>query len=217
MNTGLEPTDAEALFGSAARRDGDAFSDIDYLIVGENAKSLRSRKWWLASLGFSVFDYTWNRLARAFAAGTLFALHLKREARPIIDRNGRLRELFESFQPKTSYDSDYEESLQLFRPLERLPASFVGRAWALDTLAVAFRNAAILLLAKEGQYVFSMKSIVKELRARGRINREQAASLYSLRISKARYRSGLASHVGRHQLDGVLQAVQAALKLDSNR
>lgn len=214
LNTAFEAVDAEALFGSAARRDSDAFSDIDYLIVGEKAENLRSRKWWLAGQGFSVSDYTWNRLERAFAAGTLFALHLTLEARPIIDRTGRLRDLFRSFYPKASYESDYYDSLQLFRPLERVPASLIGRAWALDTLAVAFRNTAITLLARDGRYVFSMNSIVNELRTRGKINREQAASLHSLRTSKARYRSGFVSHVGRHQLDGALRAVGTALKLD---
>jgi predicted nucleotidyltransferase len=39
-----EPVEAEALFGSAARNDQDWLSDIDYLIVGDEGRTLRGRK-----------------------------------------------------------------------------------------------------------------------------------------------------------------------------
>jgi hypothetical protein len=209
-----EPVDGEALFGSAARRDGDVLSDFDYLIVAADAAALRPRKRWLASQGFSVSDYTWKRLERCFNEGTLFALHLKLEARPTFDRTGRLRNLFQSFKQKPQYGKDYEESLELFRPLECIPASAIGRAWALDTLAVAFRNSAILSLADEGRHVFSMTSIVEEVATKGRINKEQAVSLHLLRNAKVHYRTGTPGYVSRHALDNALRAVQAALKLD---
>lgn len=168
MILGADPVDGEALFGSAARQDGDALSDLDYLIVSTDAIALRSRKRWLANQGFSVSDYTWKRLQRCFTEGTLFALHLKLEARPTFDPTGRLRNLFHSFQEKREYGKDFQESLQLFRPLASIPGSAIGRAWALDTLAVAFRNSAILWLASEGRHVFSMAAIVEELAIRGK-------------------------------------------------
>jgi hypothetical protein len=211
---GTEPMDAEALFGSAARQDGDILSDVDYLVVGNNHNKLRARKQWLTRQGFSVSDYTWKRLERSFENQTLFALHLAVESRPVLDRTGRLRDLFASYKPKTAYDSDFDDSLQLFRPLERVPASSQGRAWALDVLAVAFRNSAILQLAEQGRYVFSMRAIVEELTIRGRINREQSEALRSLRTYKARYRADVAGFVSREQLDRPLRAVQAGLLLD---
>lgn len=209
-----EPMDSEAIFGSAARQDGDVLSDIDYLIVGDDHDKRRSRKQWLTCQGFSVSDYTWKRLERSFEKQTLFSLHLAVESRPVFDDAGRLRDLFTSYKPKTAYAADFEESLQLFRPLERVPASSQGRAWALDMLAVAFRNSAILQLAEQGRYVFSMRAIIKELGMRGRINREHAEDLHLLRTYKAHYRADAAGHVGRGQLDKSLRAVQAALRLD---
>lgn len=71
---------SEALFGSAARRDGDRLSDVDYLIVGDDIPVLRRRKEWLQSQGFSVSDFTWTRLERMCAKQTLFSLHLKLES-----------------------------------------------------------------------------------------------------------------------------------------
>ena len=43
----MRPLDGEALFGSAARRDSDSFSDVDYLIVDDRINELRARKEWL--------------------------------------------------------------------------------------------------------------------------------------------------------------------------
>ena len=214
MIGGAEAMDAEALFGSAARQDGDVLSDVDYLIVGDDHDKMRSRKQWLTRQGFSVSDYTWRRLERSFENRTLFALHLAVESRPVLDRAGRLRDLFNSYQPKTAYSSDFEESLQLFRPLEYVPASSQGRCWALDVLAVAFRNSAILQLAAEGRYVFSMGAIINELTTRGKINRERAEDLRLLRTYKARYRAEVNRHVSREELDKSLRAVQGALLLD---
>lgn len=214
MIFGTGPADAEALFGSAARRDGDVLSDFDYLIVSSDTTALRSRKRWLAKQGFSVSDYTWKRLQRCFTDGTLFALHLKLEARPTFDPAGRLCELFQSFRRKPTYEKDYEESLQLFRPLEVVPASVIGRAWALDTLAVAFRNSAILWLANEGRYVFSMTSIIKEFAIRGRINPGQSSTLRLLRTAKAHYRTGTLCYFSSLNFYDALRAVEAALKID---
>jgi hypothetical protein len=214
VNPGTDPLAAEALFGSAARRDSDTFSDLDYLIVGETSAQLGPRKRWLTAQGFSVSDYTWRRLERCFNDRTLFALHLTLEARIVFDRANRLRDLFQSFRPKSRYTRDYEDSLQLFCPLECVPDSSIGRAWALDTLAVAFRNSAILSFADEGVYLFSMAAILSELKKRGRITEEQVGTLSLLRLAKAKYRADVNEHIGKDTLANALRAVQSALKLD---
>jgi hypothetical protein len=202
------------LFGSAARNDQDWLSDIDYLIVGEDGCTLRARKAWLSKQGFSVSDFTWKRLERAFSEGTLFALHLKLEARLIVDPKGKLRSLFESFRPKTDYVADFARSLELFRPLSHVPAAPSGGPWALDVLSVGFRNSAIMTLANEGEFLFSNKAILDAFRRRGRIGRDQAWTLQELRVAKMRYRAGCMAPVDKSTIDRAIQAVQAALLVE---
>jgi hypothetical protein len=209
-----EPVEAEALFGSAARNDRDWLSDIDYLIVDEDGGALRSRKAWLSKQGFSVSDFTWKRLERAFSEGTLFALHLKLEARLIVDPKGKLQSLFESFRPKSDYVADFARSLELFRPLSHVPAVPSGGPWALDVLSVGFRNSAIMTLANEGEFLFSNRAILDAFRRRGRINKDQARALRDLRVAKMRYRRGCVARVDRSAIDRTIQAVQAALLVE---
>jgi hypothetical protein len=209
-----EPVASEAIFGSAARRDNDRFSDIDYLIVDNNPQVLRARKAWLSSHGFSVSDYSWKRLKSAFRNQTMFAVHLAMEARVIADSHSQLGELFSRFKPKLRYLADLDMSLQLLKPLEQIPNSSVGYAWALDLLAVAFRNSAILALADEGKYVFSMRGVVSELRRLGRVSKQQQVVLLGLRKFKSRYRSGVSTPVSLAELDFSLRAVNAALQVD---
>jgi predicted nucleotidyltransferase len=209
-----QPVEAEALFGSAARNDQDWLSDIDYLIVGDDGPSLRRRKAWLTKQGFSVSDFTWKRLERAFSEGTLFALHLKLEARLIFDPKGKLRSLFESFRPKSDYVTDFARSLELFRPLSHVPAAPWGGPWALDVLSVGFRNSAIMTLANEGEFFFSNRAILDALQKRGRINKDQLGTLQELRFAKVRYRAGRARHIGKRTIDRAIQAVEAALLVE---
>jgi hypothetical protein len=209
-----EPVEAEALFGSAARSDQDWLSDIDYLIVGDDVLALRRRKAWLSKQGFSVSDFTWKRLERAFTKGTLFALHLKLEARLIFDPKGKLRSLFESFRPKSDYVADFARSLELFRPLSNVPNTASGGPWALDVLAVGFRNSAIMALANEGEYLFSSKAILDAFRRRGRINNDQARTLQELRFAKMRYRAGCAGRVDKSAVVRAIRAVDAALSVE---
>ncbi len=76
-----ETCEIEAIFGSVARCDFDALSDIDFLIVDDRPTRLRTRKRWLAIQGVSVSDYTWPRFVRLFEKRTMFAMHLSSRAK----------------------------------------------------------------------------------------------------------------------------------------
>jgi hypothetical protein len=107
----------------------------------------------------------------------------------------------------------FHNSLKLFDLLQEVPASRVGRAWALDHLAVSFRNSAILYLAGEGEYVFSFESLLEKMRARGRIDAKDICALGSLRSLKRAYRSGVVGPITRGTLDAALGAADRALRL----
>lgn len=210
----MMPSLSEALFGSAARRDGDRLSDVDYLIVGDDVAELKRRKDWLGAQGFSVSDFTWSRLERMCTKQTLFSLHLKLESKLTFDGSGRLRELLGSCTAKSNYNYDFQDSLKLFQPLECVPPCPKGVDWAMDVLAVAFRNSVILSLAHDGDFLFSMNSILRKLVERGRVGREQASALGQLRGYKAAYRSGIKIGAGIAQLQEMLRAVSGALAVD---
>ena len=214
MTSPSRPLESEAFFGSAARRDGDGFSDLDYLIVGDDGGHIRGRKAWLQERGFSVADYTWVRLEKLSSAKTLFLIHLKLESRITIDTEGRLNSLLCCVQPKTNYCTDYRDSLVLFDPLRAVPNHPRGFAWAADALAVAFRNSAILQLASDGEFIFSMNKIITRLRARGLITGQQQEDLRSLRVWKAGYRSSVDFGLTEKQFARAASAVREALDHD---
>jgi Nucleotidyltransferase domain len=205
---------AEAVFGSAARGDTDEHSDRDYLIVGDDHEALARRKQMLSRRGISVSDYSWKRLKKLFASGTLFALHLKLEARIIRDSSGQLQALFSSFIPKPRYRSDFANSLKLFAPLSDIPSGGWGAGWAMDVLAVAVRNSGILLLADDGEYLFSFPSILAALRDRGTITDEQLLVLRQLRTFKRAYREGTQQRVPGQLVQAAVRAASAAFEVD---
>ena len=211
----IEPQNCEieVLFGSVARRDSDRASDIDILIADESIMRLRARKEWLKIRGFSVSDYTWSRLSKLFANKTMFASHLKLEGKTIHDSNGRYAELLLSFEPATSYAKCFSDSLSLFSIFDKVPASNLGRLWALDHLTVAFRNSAILFLANEGEFVFSLREILHHLRSRNRIGNEGIAALSRARIAKRAYRESRNHIVTASDLSIALRAADQALKM----
>jgi hypothetical protein len=203
----------EALFGSVARRDADTLSDIDFLIVDDDPLRLKTRKRWLEGQGLSVADYTWPRFVRLFERQTLFAMHLKLESRVLHDGSGRYRDLLSTTWRRSSYEDDFRQSLALFEVLQQIPASSMGRAWVLDHIAVAFRNSSILLLANDGEYVFSFSKVIDRMTARIRYSDQEAGALHKLRTIKRLYRSGSDIHPTKEDVYSALQAADHAFQL----
>ena len=203
----------EVLFGSAARGDVDNLSDIDILIVDDDPQRLRIRKKWLTTSGLSVSDYSWRRLVRLFEQRTLFSVHLKLESKLLHDQLGRYRDLLSLAQPATSYTKALNDSLLLFSGIESVPDSDTGRLWALDHLAVAFRNSAILLLANDGRFVFSYSDLLDELCLRGKLDIQEASVLRTLRHAKRRHRSGQVAPIARTAVTSAMRAVDRVFHL----
>ena len=92
------PIVATLLFGSLARADQSGGSDTDLLMVNLNDETRH------VSVGhLSLFLYPWRKLEFGARDGDLFACHLVREAKPLLDPDGYLPRLKETFQ----YRSDY--------------------------------------------------------------------------------------------------------------
>src|ERR1700694_2431878 len=75
----------EVLYGSMARGDDDIFSDVDLLIIDDNADRQPS----LSSA--TIVQYTWSEFSEMASYGSLFLWHLRMEGRTLsADDDGRI-------------------------------------------------------------------------------------------------------------------------------
>jgi len=182
---------AEAIFGSSARGDADLISDRDILIVDDDLSVLRRRANELKDSGWSVAPYTFRKLEALSRIGALFVQHLKLESDIQVDRAGRLAEVFASFSPKASYQSEISENARLAELVATHPDTPKGCLWAADVLYVAVRNFGILSLAEKNVFKFSYSEVVDALVDAGFIKGKLIRSeLLHLRLLKSLYRSG---------------------------
>lgn len=89
---------ATILFGSLARADQSDGSDTDLLMIDLDDDTRH------VSVGhLSLFVYPWRHLAQDAQCGDLFVCHLVREAKALIDPDGYLDKLRDTFQLRSSY------------------------------------------------------------------------------------------------------------------
>ncbi|WP_154667491.1 nucleotidyltransferase domain-containing protein [Niveispirillum irakense] len=184
---------AEALFGSAARGDADAFSDRDVLIVDDDITTLATRSAELEAQGASVASYTFAKLAALANQGALFVQHLKLEAKITRDLGGRLAEILNKFSPRADYSSDIIDNSVLCSLAGTVSAGGRGVLLAADILYVGVRNYGVLSLAERGVHVYGFDAVIAGLEAEGLIAPGGARALSILRFLKCLYRTGEAS------------------------
>lgn len=180
--------EAEALFGSHSRGDADRLSDRDILIVDSDLKRLNARRLDLVKQGYSVASYTWNKFSELSKRGALFIQHLKLESVILCDRDGRLRSILESYNPKSTYQAEIEQNAALASLVSSYPATDRGRLWVADVLYVCVRNFGVLHLASKRRYVFGFEAIIEELKDDGCLDEGHARALRQLRWMKSAYR-----------------------------
>jgi hypothetical protein len=181
--------DAVALYGSQVRGDRDRFSDRDLLLVSDDPSALSEAKTLMSKNGFSSACYSWKKLRFLTNRKALFVQHLKQESQIIIDKENKLHSLLASYRPASNYFKQIEGARDLVSLTDCFPHTRYGIGWALDVLAVGFRNLSILSLANEGKYVFSFSGILSELRKMKMIDSEEAVSLLALREYKSHFRT----------------------------
>jgi hypothetical protein len=176
-----------ALFGSVPRGDTDRLSDKDILVAGCERSLVVGQV--LSRAGYSPSVYSWQQLETLANDGSLFIQHLKQESSVLLDRNGRLGSLFNSYRPLKDYSHRIAQNLELFEMTRGMPNSAALVGWALDVLAVGIRNHAILQLANRGRYVFSYAALVAEMCELHSLSAADSKLLIDLRRRKREYRS----------------------------
>lgn len=96
------------LFGSLARGDHSQRSDTDLLMISDDDETRH------VSVGhLSMFLYSWSRLERDAKDGDLFACHLVREAKAIVDPDDYLSRLKTAFRFRPNYAAEIVRATDL--------------------------------------------------------------------------------------------------------
>jgi predicted nucleotidyltransferase len=160
-----------ALYGSAARGDLEVHSDVDLLLVCPATQKLVAYNYVRDALAsslerLSLTVYSERELRFLQSAGSLFLLHLSREAILLLDKNDFLRPLLADFRPKESYRTDFQTSLRLIDPLRMVVESAPNDIHRLSYIYSLFRVFGVYLLAEAGIYEFSKSRMARLLTAR---------------------------------------------------
>ena len=180
--------DAIAHYGSVVRGDSDHLSDRDLLLVSNDDHALRLAKTSFTARGYSCACYNWSKLRFLASRNALFIQHLKQESTIVWDKDSMLQSVFDSYAPAPTYSKSMEGARNMVSLTKSFPDSPKGIGWALDVLAVGFRNLAILTLANEGRYVFSFSDLLSGLQEIDRLNERTKSTLLRLREYKSNYR-----------------------------
>jgi predicted nucleotidyltransferase len=146
------------LYGSRARGDIDAVSDIDVLVAGELEEQA------LVGLPYpreqlSIVRYDWDELEHMAAYGSLFLHHVKLEGRPLVsDPRSRLLALLETLPRYERADRELASFATVLNDVECSLTGDHSPAFELSVIATALRHACILGCYAIGRPTFGRDS-----------------------------------------------------------
>ena len=175
------------VFGSVARGDATADSDIDLIVVGDRSE-LSSRKVrklvppQLRSLRPSVAFYTLEELDALLSAKASFADHLVSEGQILFDREGRLRRLLDA-HTGLAFEVGVELQFELrrLRHLEDTEQFNGNFLFCLAHLYVIGKAVVMLVLKAEGTPEYNKSRSFQSLAARHPELTTEAESLAQLK------------------------------------
>lgn len=145
------------LFGSRARGDTDARSDMDILVVGEGGRPPLDLPFPADTL--SVVTYSWPEIEHMAGYGSLFLLHVALEGQPMIaPRTSRLRALLDQLPPYARADHELACFVRVLDDVERSLQQDHAPAFEMSVVATALRHACILGCYALGRPTFGRES-----------------------------------------------------------
>jgi len=149
------------LFGSKARHDSDASSDIDLLGVYEDKK--------ISSIthdSVHLFLYPEITILEKMTSGDLFALHLKEES-IILHGEDYINDVFSKFKYKESYDYEISKAVFLIKEIATSYHLIKNKKIANKKISWCVRTAIIATSAEDRNPVFSKRKISNYIKPPG--------------------------------------------------
>lgn len=146
------------LFGSAARGDTDALSDIDVLVAGSmKDDSLNGLPYPADAL--SVVQYSWSELEHMAAYGSLFLHHVRLEGKPAQHHgSSRLKGLINALPGYMRTEHELDAFVRVLGDVEGSLVADHAPAFELSVVATALRHACILGCYRIGRPTFGRNS-----------------------------------------------------------
>jgi hypothetical protein len=146
------------LFGSAARGDVDARSDVDVLVAGPIEDATLDELDYPADI-LSIVQYSWAELEHMAGYGSLFLQHVRAEGRPVCaDGSSRLWALMTPMSSYKRADSELASFGLVVEDVERSLMTDHSPAFELSVIATALRHACILGCYAIGRPTFGRNS-----------------------------------------------------------
>jgi hypothetical protein len=160
------------LFGSTARGDNDDRSDVDILILEDDAfpKSIKEG-------ALEIQRLSRHSAMHKAISGDLFILHVVHEGKVISDPSGFFNSLRESFVIKENYASERREALLLASFITSNWLHFTNKTLLNKRIAWSVRTIVISQLVEEGRIIFSPNGLCES------VPEMDISSLISLRRS----------------------------------
>ncbi len=152
---------AVVLFGSAARKNGDAFSDRDIFVLCKDlplAELLKLKQNFIlprVGEGDGVSCYRHKDVLLMVRKGSLFLWHLKLQGNIIFSKDGVLEKIFAMLKPYENYEKDLNDCVDLLGDVKKYLAKWKEpNEFDLSVLFTITRNACILLCYHSGNPKF---------------------------------------------------------------
>jgi hypothetical protein len=132
------------LYGSMARGDTDDSSDVDLLVIGEDEVDFASLDL-PARDRLSISRYSWQEIEHMAGYGSLFLHHLKREGKPLLERDdARLQALLASLGGYSRAEIELACFTRVVDDVEYALDGDHSAQFEMSVLGTAARHAAIL-------------------------------------------------------------------------
>jgi hypothetical protein len=151
------------LYGSNARGDGDASSDVDVLVAGECDIAPRDVGIPTANR-LSMTRYSWPEIEQMAGYGSLFLHHIRLEGRPLLEtEERRLATILDSLPPYKRAAQELDCFRQVLADVELALRGDHSPAFELSVVATAARHSAILGCYLIGEPDFGRTSAFRRL------------------------------------------------------
>jgi hypothetical protein len=142
------------IFGSSARGDASASSDVDVLELAPQ----RATSYSVDGINISVYDK--NTLREMAINGSLFVLHLVREGRTIRDPHGELRQCLDAYRAPVTYEPYYSALQDVLGLLDVSSDTYAPR-WKVFNEAALYvvRSCLYARLAERGEPIFALETL----------------------------------------------------------